>query len=239
MIDMHCHLDLYKDPFHVVAEAAKKGVSILSVTTTPSAWNGTFALAKGHSCIKTALGLHPQIAHQRYNELNIFDELVPNVEFVGEIGLEGSAGWKEHLPIQTKVFRHILDKTQKAGGRTMSIHSRSAVTLVLDELEKYPDAGVPIMHWFTGTKTQVKRAIDFGCWFSVNLPMIRSKKGQSLLKIIPKERVLTETDGPFAKYKRVPLNPWDVSLCNEPLSEIWGVSQEESQNQVQDNFNAL
>ena len=239
MIDMHCHLDLYKDPFSIVKEVAKRGVNVLSVTTTPSAWNGTFALSKQHSCIKTALGLHPQVAHQRYNELGIFDELVSKVEYVGEIGLEGSTGWKEHLPIQTKVFSHILDKTQKAGGRTMSIHSRGAVALVLDELAKYPEAGIPIMHWFTGTTPQAKRAIKLGCRFSVNLPMINSKKGQSLIELIPNNLILTETDGPFAKHKRTPLNPWDVSLCYEPLSQVLGISPSECQNLIQENFDSL
>ena len=44
-----------------------------------------------------------------------------------------------------------------------------------------PDAGISILHWFSGTVSELTAAIDFGCWFSVGLPMLRSKKGQALV----------------------------------------------------------
>jgi TatD DNase family protein len=67
MIDFHCHLDLYPNPQRLVEDCRKHGTYILSVTTTPSAWKGTNALANEATRIKTALGLHPQLAHQRLN----------------------------------------------------------------------------------------------------------------------------------------------------------------------------
>lgn len=41
-IDMHCHLDLYPRPDLVAEESKRRGTYILSVTTTPKAWHGTF-----------------------------------------------------------------------------------------------------------------------------------------------------------------------------------------------------
>ena len=67
MIDFHCHLDLYPNPKLVARECSDREIRVLSVTTTPSAWHGTSSLAEGH--IWTALGLHPQLAHQRKAEL--------------------------------------------------------------------------------------------------------------------------------------------------------------------------
>lgn len=45
MIDLHCHLDLYPDPQAIVAECVRRRLYVLSVTTVPSAFEGTAALA--------------------------------------------------------------------------------------------------------------------------------------------------------------------------------------------------
>jgi TatD DNase family protein len=197
-IDMHCHLDLYPDPAQVVQEVARAKSYVLSVTTTPKAWRGTAALAVGHPRIKTALGLHPQLAHERKGELVLFDTLLPETRYVGEVGLDGTPEYKPFWRDQQKVFDHILASSAKAGGRILTIHSRGAATPVLDALERHPEAGTPILHWFSGTKGELKRAIEIGCWFSVGPAMLKSKKGQEIASAIPRNRILTETDGPFA-----------------------------------------
>lgn len=46
---------------------------------------------------KTALGLHPELAHLRHEELAIFDILLPQVKYVGEIGLDGGQDYKNML----------------------------------------------------------------------------------------------------------------------------------------------
>ena len=90
VIDFHCHLDLYPDPLAVRDECVKRGMYVLSVTTTPSAWQGTSALAADTKRIRTALGLHPQLAHERRNELTLFDGFLPRRPYIGEIGLDGA-----------------------------------------------------------------------------------------------------------------------------------------------------
>lgn len=222
MMDMHCHLDLYPDPFEVAKQCDEKGLYVLSVTTTPKAWDGTNRLATGYKRIQTALGLHPQLAHQRANELELFDSLLPDAKYVGEIGLDGGKGYKEHWNIQLKVFRHILKQVNNAGGRIMTIHSRACAGLLLDELVGIK--GIPILHWFTGTKTELKRALSMGCWFSVGPAMMETKRGKELVSNIPKDRVLIETDGPFAKVKGLPIMPWDAGQVSHSLTEIWGTS---------------
>ena len=39
--------------------------------------------------IRVALGLHPQLAHERRTEIDLFDSLLQNSRYVGEIGLDG------------------------------------------------------------------------------------------------------------------------------------------------------
>lgn len=222
MIDFHCHLDLYPDPRAVAERASEAGAYVLSVTTTPKAWRGTVKLAQGLPRVRTALGLHPQLAHQRASEMALFEGLLSETRYVGEVGLDGSSDLKPYAGIQKKVFDRVLSACSKAGGRVISIHSRRAADDVLDALARKPDAGVPIFHWFSGTARQLERAVSMGCWFSVGPAMLSSAKGKSLAAMMPRERVLTETDGPFATDRGRPLEPGDVLTAEAELARLWG-----------------
>lgn len=227
MIDFHAHLDLYPDPAGAVELCRQNGTYVLSVTTTPSAWLGTKRLAIAAPRIRTALGLHPQVAHQRKRELSLFDTLLSDSAYVGEIGLEGGKDWKPYFSDQVAVFDHILKSCEQAGGRVMSIHSRQAATDVLNMLEAHPRSGTPILHWFTGTQKELARAIDLGCWFSVGPAMLKSANGRSLATLMPRDRVVTETDGPFGMLQRRPLFPADAALAIPTLAELWALSTED------------
>lgn len=47
MIDTHCHLDLYPKPGTVIAEADKRGMFVIAVTTTPKAFLGNIRMTEG------------------------------------------------------------------------------------------------------------------------------------------------------------------------------------------------
>ncbi|WP_237388007.1 Qat anti-phage system TatD family nuclease QatD [Xenorhabdus sp. Sc-CR9] len=236
-LDMHCHLDLYNDPKSIISECNKKGLYVLSITTTPKAYIGSNRLVAGFKRIKTALGLHPELAHLRYDELGIFDILLPQVRYVGEIGLDGGSDYKKHAGIQLNVFRHILKKVHSQGGRIMSIHSRGSAEKVVDELKCID--GIPIFHWFTGTKEELKKAIDIGAWFSVGPAMLSSKKGRNIIELIPNDRILTETDGPFATFYGKHLLPWDVDKAIVGISKIWNCEPEFVENKIEENFRKI
>lgn len=226
MMDMHCHIDLYPDPDEIIRECVQNNLYVLSVTTTPRAWKGTYALTKGVSRFKTALGLHPQLAHEREHELPLFDSLISETKYIGEIGLDGSKEYLPYIDSQLRVFRHILKECQKSSSKIMSIHSRGAVSLVLDELEKYPNAGNPILHWFLGTKKELDQAIDLGCLFSIGPAMVVSQKGKKVIDWLPRDKILLETDGPFAMLDNRKLRPIDSFRVMEYLSEMWDAPAE-------------
>lgn len=198
MIDFHCHLDLYPDPRRLAEQCASRGLYVLSVTTTPSAWYGTSAVAAGLSRVRTALGLHPQIAHECKHELGLFEQILPETHYVGEVGLDGGPDFERYWPDQVLVFDRILQACTVAGGRILSIHSRRAASAVLDHLDKNRHAGAFVLHWFSGNQRELARAIELGCWFSVGPAMLVGERGRSLISRMPRDRILTETDGPFA-----------------------------------------
>jgi len=239
MIDFHCHLDLYADRDAVRDECARRGLYVLSVTTTPSAWRGTCSMSKECPRIRTALGLHPQLVHERLSELSLFDVLLPEARYVGEIGLDGAPEFRNSWNEQVMVFEHILSQCRNAGGRVMSIHSRRASGEVLNCLEKEPNAGMPVLHWFSGSLRDLGRAIELGCWFSIGPTMLAGGKGRELATRMPPERVLTESDGPFAQIDGAPARPWQVEIALKSLSEIWSVPVDEVQERLSENLRTL
>lgn len=239
MIDLHCHIDLYANPYEVVRRCREDNIYVLSVTTTPKAWEGTSALARDCPRIRTALGLHPELAHERFREIELFDSLLPKTRYVGEVGLDGSPALHLHWKTQVEVFDHILRSVAAAGGRVMSIHSRRAVVPVLNALSRNADAGVPVLHWFTGTKAQLERAVAIGCWFSVGPAMLRSQRGRALVAAMPVDRVLTETDGPFATKNELPLQPADVREVVGELAAIWNTDHSEVEERLTESLRRL
>jgi TatD DNase family protein len=239
VIDFHAHLDLYPDPIATIRECVDRNLFVLSVTTTPSAWSGTAALSKNAARIRTAIGLHPQIAQERQRELPLFEELLPRTRYVGEIGLDGGPEFKSTWDVQRRVFDEILRMCGAAGGRIMTIHSRRAATPVLDSLAARSEAGLAVLHWFSGSRRELQRAIDQGCWFSVGPAMLAGEKGRAMTAIMPPERILTESDGPFAQIDGRPLFPWDTNTAESTLANIWGISVEESRHQLMENLRRL
>jgi TatD DNase family protein len=239
VIDFHCHLDLFPDPKVVVTECVRRNLKVLSVTTTPSAWKGTSVLVSDVSQIHTALGLHPQLAQERYKELQLFDGLLAGTRYVGEVGLDGALEFRAGWPAQIRVFEHILQCCRDSGGRIMSIHSRRASGAVLDCLERYPEAGTPVLHWFSGSLRDLDRATRLGCWFSVGSAMLASEKGRALVARMPHDRVLTESDGPFAQLNGQALMPWQVDDALMGLESIWSLPPGKVAGIVDSNLKAL
>ncbi len=212
---------------------------MLAVTTAPSAWRTSRELLERKGRIRVALGLHPQIAHLRAAETAIFEAEVGGTGYVGEIGLDGGPEYSDHRAVQAKVFATLLTACAQAGGKIMSLHSRHAASAVMDALEAQPKAGTAVLHWFTGNADELSRAVGLDCWYSVGPAMLMSKKGQTLASRMPRDRVLTETDGPFTKIQNETLFPWHAQVAVDDLSRIWNVPVVEAEAQLKSNLRAL
>jgi TatD DNase family protein len=237
--DMHCHIDLYPDYEDVAQEAAAQNIFVLAVTTTPKAWRGTKDRLNRFTNVHVALGLHPELAHVRADEITLFRGLLDESEFVGEVGLDGSPRFRQYARIQLKVFRAVLDACQRKGGRVLTIHSRRAAETVLECLKEHEHFGLAILHWFTGTKHELEVANRLGCWFSVGPAMLKSSSGLQRAALMPRERILLETDGPFGKVNDVSLRPAEVCDAIDSLAVLWSVSRPEVTDQLEGNQREL
>lgn len=235
MIDLHTHLDLYSNALDILARVNKENHFTLAVTTSPRAWLATSQVFKGHENIKVALGLHPEVADQKFDELDLLLSSIHKADFIGEVGIDGSARYSKTFDKQELIFDSTVRECEKAGGRIISIHSRGAAFKILSVIKKYPSCGTPILHWFSGSITELKEAIEMRCYFSVNSLMLKSKKGRDLASRIPSELVLPESDGPFATLNGKPIMPWEAMHVCSALSDIWNVSRNEAEQMVLNN----
>lgn len=241
LIDFHCHLDLYPDHAAAFAECQEQSIYTLAVTTTPRAWLRNLELASKTKFVRAALGLHPQVVFQRAEELGLWEKYLPQAQYVGEVGIDAGPAFVQSLDAQKEVFRRILEACAEQGGKCLTVHSVRAASIVLDMAEKYlpSDRGRIVLHWFTGTRAEAKRATDLGCYFSVNNSMMRSNRGRETVSSLPIERVLTETDGPFVKVGGRPARPADVADVVALLADSRKVSPSEMASRVQSNLQAL
>lgn len=240
-VDFHCHLDLYPDHKAAIARAEASRVYTLSVTTTPRAWPRNHELTRDTRYVRAALGLHPQLVAERTDELTLWERYLPETRYVGEVGLDAGPRFYKSLAAQKNVFRTVLERCAEAGGKILSVHSLRSVTAVLDMIERYlpRDRGVVVLHWFTGSKSEARRAAALGCYFSVNAEMVRSDRGCALVAYLPMDSILTETDGPFTQINGHSAEPSDMNVTTDEIARVRNVPLHEIARAVQINLKAL
>lgn len=226
-MDFHCHLDLYPNAREVYAQTLQRNVFTWLVTTSPRAFEATSKVLGSHPRILISPGLHPEIVHERYQELPLLLEQIDATKAVGEVGLDGSRQFQRSYQLQREAFTSIVKRCHELGGRMLSIHSRQAVKDILDTLVSYPDYGTAVLHWFSGGGSELRLAMDHGCWFSVGPAAFATAAGRSLAKKLPRDRVVLESDGPFAQIDGVSVMPWCSGLTNQLLAEAWGIPYDE------------
>lgn len=195
LYDAHVHLDFMSNAREVATDAASRGIRLFANTVTPEGFLHTREMVGDLPNVQVGLGIHPWWIAKA--NLDLFDQLEPQTPWIGEVGLDFSPK-REHHELQTEVFCHIAKRCARAGGKTLSIHSVRAAKTVLDILEKTSCAQTCtcIFHWFSGSTEDLWRAIRMGCWFSVNEIQASTRRAKEQFKLIPKDRLLFETDLP-------------------------------------------
>ena len=107
----------------------------------------------------------------------------------------------------------------------MTVHSRGAESDVVSMIGNH-FTGTTILHWYSGALKYLDVAQQNGSFFSVNSAMIASKNGRRLISRMDRSRVLTESDGPFAKIQGGCARPRDIPLTIQGLARIWGEDPE-------------
>jgi TatD DNase family protein len=241
LVDFHCHLDLFPDHGAAVEECERLKVLTLAVTTTPRAWPRNQELASATKHVRAALGLHPQLVAKRGSEIAIWREHLSQARYVGEVGLDAGPAFFASLEDQKRVFEIVLKDCAERGGKILTIHSVRAAKAVLDMIEALlpPTRGIPVLHWFSGSSTEAKRAVTLGAYFSVNREMLRKERHRSMVASLPLERLLTESDGPFVKIDGHEVGPSNIAKTLDELARLRSQPSSELADAISNNLDRL
>lgn len=234
-VDTHCHLDLFADP--AAALDGAPNTIVVAVTELPSRYRLVAARFRHDHRVRVALGLHPlRAASAGAIEEGLLIRQLDRADYVGEVGLDFSTHGRDSKHAQLRIFDRLLAEPSLRR-KVVTVHSRGADRGVIERLR---DAGViAILHWYTGATRLVDDALAAGMYFSVNPAMLRTEKGRAVIAALPADRVLTESDGPFAKVGTRTTGPHDVARVVRTLAERWHVSNDDARQVVHDNLAAL
>ena len=195
-MDAHMHFDLYDDRNEILRYIEKKESYTIAMTNLPLLFQKYKLQYAENKYFQLALGFHPELVYQYSNQTMLFKELINETRFIGEIGLDYMKKSKEDIKVQTETFGKILEWCY-GKNKILSIHSRHATAKVVEMINDFE--GTVILHWYSGGITDLRRAIAQGCYFSINHQMLQSTNGRTIVRNIPVDRLLLESDAPFTK----------------------------------------
>jgi len=197
--DTHIHLsDLaYESYFPFILNSMKKiHLKACCVSMDYTSAKTTLELGKKSELIFPFIGIHPEKANDSIEPiLTLIEENKERISGIGEIGLDDTySDSDEELSRQEEIFRTQLSLAEKLK-KPVSIHSRKTLDKIFKILPSYNVTNV-LLHWFDGSKKQLRDAMDLGCFVSFGPVMVYSQDKQVLLTKADKDKILVETDGP-------------------------------------------
>lgn len=236
-VDAHCHLDLFPDPKSILSVMDRSQVQTLAMTNAPFVFERCCELVEGYSSVNVALGLHPELASEYKEQLDLFQSLLPKTKFIGEVGLDYMTSDKRDRQDQKRVFERIVEMCSVAEDKVLSVHTRRSASDALSILNGFK--GKFVLHWFSGTDGELKSAHNIGAYFSVNAKMMQSERGRVLVGKMDSSRVVTETDAPLAKRSPEIRYQDELEFTVGELANLWGRSTWQTTQDIMSNYNAL
>ncbi|WP_249529870.1 TatD family hydrolase [Paenibacillus brevis] len=216
--DFHVHIDNYPNPKKLAKEYESNKIYALFVTNLPELFEKQFDTYQGFKYVRLALGYHPDLTDEFPLNEELFDRLASKTSYIGEVGIDISGNQPtDNLQRQIDNFYFVTQRKYNKN-KIYSVHSRGAEDEVLKILIEN-DVKYAVFHWYTGKISTLERIIERKYMFSVNINMLLSKKGRNIIKKIPQDLILFETDGPFTRFEKKITRPVQIPLLLDFFDE--------------------
>lgn len=201
-------------------------------------------LVKNDKKLLASVGIHPQEIREEVNEeINNLERLLiedKDIVAVGECGLEFVGQIDKDL--QIKFFEKQIKLSQKYN-KALIVHSRNATDDTLQVLNKYQDLR-GVIHCYSGGKKRISKFLDLSekWYFGIDGNLTYELGMEEVVKHIPKNRLVLETDSPFLApipHRGEKNRPEYIKYIYQKVSKIWEISLEETENIIDNNAKKL
>lgn len=248
LVDSHCHLDfpeLSGDLDDVVRRAKLANVGhMVTISTRIRKFDQIKTIAEAHDTIYCSVGTHP---HNADEELDFSAEDIaklaehPKCVAIGEAGLDY---FYDNAPREAQaqgLRNHIA--AARMTQLPLVIHSRDADEDMIAILREGMEEGAypALLHCFSSGHALAMAALDMGMYVSLSgiLTFKRSQDIRDIVRDVPLERLLVETDAPYLApmpHRGKKNEPAFVAHTAEILAEVKQVSLEEITEITTENF---
>lgn len=247
LFDSHTHIQLEQydsDRDEVIRRALDVGVWMVNVGTNFADSKKAIALAHAHKeGVYASVGLHPNEVARDFDFIP-YAALARDAKAVGigETGLDYFRITNNELRIRQKeLFIAHIELSQKIK-KPLIIHCREAHEDAAAVLNAHGKGVAGVAHFFTGTKEDARRYLDLGLYISFSGVVTFTRDYDEVVKYVPLDRLLIETDAPFAApvpHRGKRNEPSFVTYTVQRIAELKSVSFEEMAEKTTINARAL
>jgi len=251
-IDIHSHLNLPefdKDREKIIKQLKDENIVTITVGTDFETSKFAIGLAEKNENLFASVGIHPSDAEGEEFNYQEMLKLAKNnkVVAIGECGLDYFRDENEDTKNSQKELFEKHIKLAIEVGKPLMIHARAskgtmdAYLDTLKILEKYKKENNNFkanFHFFAGNLEIAKRVIDLDFTMSFDGPITFTSDYDEVIKNIPLEKIMAETDAPFAApvpFRGKICEPQMVKAIYEKIAEIKGLSKEETRLKIVEN----
>jgi len=253
LVDAHCH------PFDLInifpdSEKERQTLGVLAAASACSADEAAYNEKLPN--VLPCFGIHPQYISMRSVESGVRNEYMAScddllavlhgyasagrIKAIGECGFDlYSDEFKETQKEQERIFSQHLEISIKYD-LPVVLHVRRAMHKIFLLVKTLAKCKAVIFHSWPGTFEEAKALLRHGVnvYFSFgNIIMLNHKKAVKSCALLPAERLLTETDAPYAPRHAVKFSSWkDLPLILETAAALRNTNVKDLENQIENNF---
>lgn len=226
MIDCHAHLEqpeFNKNREEVIENCRGRLKAIVTCCAHPMDFDLTLKMVRKYSgFVFATASIHPEYIkevdetnHERFFELIRRNK--EDVVGIGETGLDFTIKELEWRKRQAELFSRFIRLAAELS-KPLVVHARKAFAEAIEILENLKAKRV-LIHFFSAREL-LCRVLENGWYISVNTALLWSKKIKSVVRDVPLESLVTETDSPWLDPEKLINTPLNVRLVVKKIAKI-------------------
>lgn len=234
MIDVHCHLeqkDYDKDRDEVIEKCKKELKAVITSCAHPKDFELTLQIVeKYENFVFACCGIHPEyikeVSEREIEEtIEKIKQNKDKIVAIGECGMDKF--WIHEVDWQNKqkeLFIKFISIAKKLN-KPIVVHSRNAYSEIIEILEQENAQNVLLHLW--SDKKLISKIIENDWFISVGPILLKSKTHKKIIRDMPLERIMTETDSPWFGIEEKRGIPNNVKFVIQKISEIKKINIED------------